>query len=371
MFIRATRHFPFSIGAENYPDGRCSILSSSQGETPMNTTQTAAMGVIAVALIAGVIGWIFLDSQRNTEESMDPITIGYSPFESTALFWIAEDQGFFKRHGLNVTTKKYDSGAAALDGVAHGEVDIALGISEFPLVRKAFENIPVRAIGSIDKGDFTYLVARRDHGIVNVSDLKGKRIGTTIGTIAEFHLGRFLMLHGMTMEEIILVDVKTPAGWVDDVAKGDIDAIATAQPYVNSARDRLGDNAVAWPIQSSQPLYGLVISTDEWLSTHPEQAAGFLRSLAEAEEYAHTYPTEAQAIVQNWLDLDAGYMATVWQQNQFSLTLDQSLVLAMEDEARWMIRNNLTNATAVPDFRNYLYTDGLDTVKPGSVKIIR
>jgi len=75
--------------------------------------------------------------------------------------------------------------------------------------------------------------------------------------------------------------------------------------------------------------------------------------------------------VQNWLDLDAGYMATVWQQNQFSLTLDQSLVLAMEDEARWMIRNNLTNATAIPDFRNFLYTDGLDTVKPGSVKIIR
>ena len=51
-------------------------------------------------------------------------------------------------------------------------------------------------------------------------------------------------------------------------------------------------------------------------------------------------------------------MDTVWQQNRFSLTLDQSLVLAMEDEARWMIANNLTNATAVPDFRQYIYTDG-------------
>jgi NitT/TauT family transport system substrate-binding protein len=102
-----------------------------------------------------------------------------------------------------------------------------------------------------------------------------------------------------------------------------------------------------------------------------EQAAGFLRSLAEAEEYAHTYPAEAQVIVQKWLDLDPDYMATVWKQNQFSLTLDQSLVLAMEDEARWMIWNNLTNATVVPDFRNHLYTGGLDVVKPGSVKIIR
>jgi NitT/TauT family transport system substrate-binding protein len=301
----------------------------------------------------------------------DPVTVAYSPFESTALFWIAEDQGFFKNNGLNVIPQKYDSGAAALDGVVNSEADIAVGISEFPLVRKAFENVPVRAIGSIDKGDFIYLVARRDHGIVNVSDLKGKRIGTAKGTVAEFYLGRFLMLHGMTLRDITLVDVKTPAGWVDDVAKGDIDAIATAQPYANSARDQLGDNAVSWSVHSSQPVAGLIISTDQWLSTHPEQAERFLRSLAEAEEYVHTHPTEARAIVQKWLGFDDSYMATVWQQNQFSLTLDQSLVLAMEDEARWMIRNNLTNATAVPDFRNYLYTDGLDTVKPGSVKIIR
>jgi hypothetical protein len=44
--------------------------------------------------------------------------------------------------------------------------------------------------------------------------------------------------------------------------------------------------------------------------------------------------------------------------------------LAMEDEARWMIANYLTNETAVPDFRKYMYTEGLNTVKPGSVHII-
>jgi len=34
---------------------------------------------------------------------MESITIGYSPFESTGLLWIAEDQHFFSRNGLNVT----------------------------------------------------------------------------------------------------------------------------------------------------------------------------------------------------------------------------------------------------------------------------
>jgi hypothetical protein len=46
-------------------------------------------------------------------------------------------------------------------------------------------------------------------------------------------------------------------------------------------------------------------------------------------------------------------------------------VLAMEDEARWMIANNLTNAKTIPDFGNYISTDSLDAVNPGSVNIIR
>jgi NitT/TauT family transport system substrate-binding protein len=61
----------------------------------------------------------------------------------------------------------------------------------------------------------------------------------------------------------------------------------------------------------------------------------------------------------------------VWKQNQFSLSLDQSLILAMQDESRWLISNNLTNATSIPNFQNYIYIGGLNSVKPQSVNIIR
>jgi NitT/TauT family transport system substrate-binding protein len=174
----------------------------------------------------------------------------------------------------------------------------------------------------------------------------------------------------MTMQDITLVDVKTPDEWVNAIADGDIDAVSTAQPYANAARDRLGDNAMMWSEQSQQPLFALVISTEEWITEHPDPTVRFLDSLAEAEVYLNSHPAEAKAILQQRLDLDPGYMDTVWQQNQFALTLDQSLVLAMEDEARWMIANNLTNATAVPDFRQYISTEGLEAVKPGSVNVV-
>jgi NitT/TauT family transport system substrate-binding protein len=43
----------------------------------------------------------------------------------------------------------------------------------------------------------------------------------------------------------------------------------------------------------------------------------------------------------------------------------------MEDEARWMIENKLTTKTTIPNFLDYLYLDGLLTVKPEAVNIIR
>jgi hypothetical protein len=44
---------------------------------------------------------------------------------------------------------------------------------------------------------------------------------------------------------------------------------------------------------------------------------------------------------------------------------------SLEDEARWMIRNNLTSEKQIPDFVNYIYTDGLKAIKPEAVNIIR
>ncbi|MHB8842399.1 MAG: ABC transporter substrate-binding protein [Candidatus Aquicultor sp.] len=330
--------------------------------------KTVAVVIVAIALIA-IVAVITLVS--GCSGKMESITVAHAQFESTALFCVAEDQQFFSQNGLNVTSRKYDTGVGALDGMLNGEADIAVGTAEFPLVRRAFQKERIGTIGSIDKIEFIYLIGRKDRGIEKISDLKGKRIGTTSGTIAEFYLGRFLDLHGMNMQDITFVDIKTPVEYENAIANGDIDAVVTAQPNANSIKDRLGDNAGVWPAQSDQPQYALIISTDEWITKHPELVSRFLKSLAQAEEYAFRNPAEAKAIVQKRLNLDAAYMETVWSQNQFSLSLDQSLILAMEDEARWMINNNLTTETAIPDFSNYVYVDGLKEVKPEAVNIIR
>ena len=279
----------------------------------------AIIVVILLIALAGSGIWYLVNSSTTDPGTPGSITVAYAPFESTALFWIAEDRGFFNDNNLNVTIRKYDSGAAALDGISNGDADIAVGTSEFPFVGNAFQKENIRIIANIDKGDFIYIVGRKDRGIENVSDLKGKKVGTTLGTAAQFYLGRFLDLHGMNMQDITLVEVKTPEEWVNAVATGDIDAVITAQPYANSAKDRLGTNAIFWQAQSNQPVNGLVISTDDWITQHPELADRFLKSLIQAEDYAITHPEEAKAIVQKRLNLSDAYIDTVWKQNQFSV----------------------------------------------------
>jgi NitT/TauT family transport system substrate-binding protein len=327
--------------------------------------------LVAIAILAlsafGV--WYFSNPAPSHAGQPEPVTVAYSPYELGALFWVADDQHFFENNGLNVTSKKYFSGAASLDGVLKGEADITVGVGEFPLVTKVFGNPGVRAIGTIDKSDIVYVIARKDR-IANASDIRGKKVGTAKGTAAEFYLGRFLTLHGLTMSDITLVDVKTPDGWVNEIASGNIDAMVIGQPYANAARDKLGDNALVFPAQGNQPFYALAISTDAWLTHHPGAAGKFLKSLSQAEDYTTAHPAEAKAIVAKHVGLDPGYLDSAWGRNEFSLTLDQSLISAMEDEARWMMVNNLTKSTEVPDFRQFVYTKGLDEIKPDSVRII-
>ncbi len=96
-----------------------------------------------------------------------------------------------------------------------------------------------------------------------------------------------------------------------------------------------------------------------------------MKSLDQAENYIVSHQDEAKAIVRRRMNFDVTYMESLWPRYQFALSLDQSLITAMEDEARWMIKNKLTQEKKVPNFLNYIYVDALKAIKPEAVNIIR
>jgi ABC-type nitrate/sulfonate/bicarbonate transport system substrate-binding protein len=327
--------------------------------------------IIAVVILIVMVltGWFAYSGLQPTYAGKtEPITLGVFPSEYCSLIYIAKDQQYFSANGLKVTLKNYSSGAAADSGLLKGEVDIATA-SEFVVVRNALQSESVWALGSISKYLNLYFVARTEQGINNVSDLEGKRIGISLGTGLQFYLGRYMDLNSINHSQVTLVDVafaEAPTA----LENGTVDAVMTFQPYLNEIYSLLDNKTLTWKAQADQFGYFEVICTRDWGMAHPDLIERFLKTLVQAEEYNLNHHDQAISIVANALSYANAYTASVWTEYQYSVTLDQSFIVLMQDEARWLIGNNLTSAVSLPNFLNYVYVDGLRSVRPASVNII-
>ena len=155
----------------------------------------------------------------------------------------------------------------------------------------------------------------------------------------------------------------------DAIVNGEVDAVVSIPPYTDDAMNKAGTNLVSWPAQSGQPIFQLLASRNEWIAKNPALVERFLKVMDQTEDFIQQNPVKAKEIVKNKFKLTDNGVSEAWTQNQFSLSLDLSLLAAMNDEARWMINNNLTTEKTVPDFYNYIYSAGLKTVRPGAVNI--
>jgi NitT/TauT family transport system substrate-binding protein len=154
------------------------------------------------------------------------------------------------------------------------------------------------------------------------------------------------------------------------LANGTVDAAVVFQPYIDEIESLVGNQTVMWPIQAGQLAYVDAICTQNWAAAHPELITRFLKALIQAEDFTFHHQDEAKATVAKTLNYTDTYLTTIWSDYQFSISIEQSQILAMENEARWLIRNNLTTATSVPDFLKYIYVEGLESIRPESVNII-
>ena len=318
--------------------------------------------IIAVLIVTGAFIYLFTPKPSNLEQvSITDVNIVYS-----GSLYVAENQGYFTKNGLNVTFQDYPSSEAGFNDLSKGKVDLVQS-SEYPIVREAFGDSDIRIVATIDKADVMDIIGRKDHGIGNISDFAGKRIAVGQGTIREFYLGRFLNLHGISLDEVTIVYLPLQES-VNAIANGTIDAVVMPDAlWYNRVIEKLGNNAETFPVQEGQPVFTNLVCRSDYLANHSQTVTKFLTALYEAEKYIRDHPAEAEAIVQNRLNMTSADIA--WSDYRFSLSLDLPLVTAMRDEAQWMINNNLTNQTQIPDFANYVYTDSLKLVKPYSVTI--
>ncbi len=325
-----------------------------------------------ISIILVVVGISVGGCQEQVERYTGPIekiSVGATTQELSTLIWIAEEKGYCEENGLDATVKAYDTGIETKNALLAGEVDVADTV-DFVISGLGFEEVDIKVLASINTAIIDYIIARRDRGISSLSDLKGKKIGIKPGSSAEYYLGRTLIFNGLSLEDVELIAIHPP-DMPEAIMQGEVDATITWHPHNYHIKNSLGDNAIVWSAQGGQDVYWVVFSKDEFIQKYPEKIKRLLKALIQAEEFVKNNNLEAKEIIARRVNLDLPYIESVWSDFHFVVDLTQSMIIVMEDQARWKIANNLTDKTEVPNYLDYIYFDALEEVKPGAVGIIR
>ncbi|MGO9571561.1 MAG: ABC transporter substrate-binding protein [Desulfomonilaceae bacterium] len=326
--------------------------------------------LLAVLFVVGLGVLTACDSPKSktaSGESEENVTIGIAdPKDLSSLIWVAEDQEYFSENGLKINIKLYESGLAAMKDLLVGKVDLSTA-GEFLASRLLLEQPDLRLITSMCESDNIKLMARRDHGIAQISDIRHKRIGVLRGSGGEFYLDLLMVLQEIPSQEVQKVDLP-PSEQAKAISKGEVDAVVTWEPFISDVKNDLGTNALSWSAQSGQSLYWILLGTADGVSKRSRAIKGFVSSLVSAEEFLKNHEDEARRIVARKLgvsDLDS-----LWKGTLFEVGLDHSLILTMEAQMRWMNPRFSAQQSEMPDLLNFVYFDTLHSVQPERIKLL-
>ena len=337
----------------------------------MNKLKTVSLLLIFFAIILGACAKEDGEGPRESFESIEKITLGLPAGDYPlffALIRLAKEEGFFKEYGLDVVYEFYPHGVASLRAIQTGEVDMAIG-AEFPFVKQNLKGSRMKIIASIAQVDVLELIARRDRGILNVSDLKGKRVALIKGSQLEFCLDRFLVRNQLTLKDVEILNLPPP-GIEKSIMEGTADAMVFREPMTSRVKTGLGENWISWWIQDQQKVFWIIACKDAYVSQHPKAMKRFLQAIRKAELFYLNNPQKTIDIIIKRGNLEPERFKRMLPKIKYKLSLEKGLLIAMEDEARWHIENRYTDAKEVPNYLDQIYFDALESVNPDAVSII-
>jgi ABC-type nitrate/sulfonate/bicarbonate transport system substrate-binding protein len=305
----------------------------------------------------------------NKKNLLNQLSIGCSGSEGHSLIFIAEKKGFFKKNGINVEVKKYDTGLNALEDMLNNKLDIA-ATTDPAFVTKSFDSPDLKILAVTVIANSHKILVHSDSGIINPSDLIGKKIGIAKGTSAEFAFYNYLTLININYNQVKIIDLQ-PNEYLNAFNKNEIDAVMTWEPNIYNLKKELKDKVFELSQKNIPFFYYLLCTKDEVIKKKYIEIQAMVKALKDAEDYVKKNNDASKILVKERMNTNDEYINYAWKSISISLSLPQDLIFAMESEAKWRINNNMTKNKTLPNFLKYIYFDTLEKIKPDSITIIK
>ncbi|SFB84166.1 ABC transporter substrate-binding protein [Collimonas sp. OK412] len=147
---------------------------------------------------------------------------------------IAEQLGYFKDEGLDVTISDFAGGAKALQALVGGSADVVSGAFEHTISMQAKNQ---HIVAFVLQGRAPQIVMGVSNKTMpnykSIADLKGKKIGVTAPGSSTSMMSNFVLAKGgLKPTDVSYIGVGASAGALSALRSGSIDVIANLDPLI-------------------------------------------------------------------------------------------------------------------------------------------
>lgn len=282
---------------------------------------------------------------------------------------IALKLDLYKEVGLDVDDRLLVSGRESLKTILGGQATFAM-VAATPLALAAFHEQGFAIIAENGSCPKFQVVGKKSAGVNKPEDLKGKRLGTSLGSDAEFLMYGFLKGNKLSEQDVKIMNVGG-GDMVTSLQTGAIDAFASWQPNPWKASQELKDDAVIMesPAGELEARY-FIITTKKIAEENPEAVRRFLKAMLMADDVIRNDPEKAMAIVAADLQADPALVKAIWPTYRYGARLDPALITEFEKCAVWAKEKGYVNAKAeTPAYRTIVLPDFLKALAPEAVTL--
>ena len=237
--------------------------------------------VILLGLLMAVLVWL----DPATVWSVDKIRIGMGAFSPTnSAIWVAEERGFFKKHGLEVEAIFIGGGAArSVNALLAGDIQFATA-GGGGVLQSALRGADVVMIAANNNKGVHRILVRPE--IDTPEAIKGKKIAiTTFGSSSHQVLTMVLDVWKIRPDELQILQVGSSPTMLISMQKKLVDGAVLTDPSYFIAEDN-GFRVIADLAKMNiHYLQNMMVSTRSYLRANRDQATRVLRAFVEAIAY--------------------------------------------------------------------------------------